>query len=106
MSVPLEVHLALRTDCHNVFRLVGENQRLKTAPRVGHAEQAEVIQIRGQLLIIEFLIQYKGEQAAAAGEITFPEFMPSLLPGSAGGSHATCGWLASHSRTFKLLSWC
>ena len=71
-----EVHLALRTDCRNVFRLVGENQRLKTAPGVGHAEQAEVIQIRGQLLIIEFLIQYKGEQAAAAGEITLPELMP------------------------------
>jgi cystathionine beta-lyase len=33
----------------DLLRLIGQNQRFKAAPRVGHAEQAEVVEILCQL---------------------------------------------------------
>lgn len=64
---------------------------IQNRPRIGHAEEAKIIQIACQLVIIQPFFQHKREQTAAARKVTLPEFMP-LLPGSAGWfTRSTCG---------------
>ena len=70
-----EVDFRIRSDVSDLLRLIGQYQRFKAAPRVGHAEQAEVVEILCQLSVVETLVEHKREQPAAAGKIAFPELM-------------------------------
>ena len=54
-----EIDFSFRTDGGDLFRLVSQNQRFKTAPGIGHAEQAEVVEIRSKLGVGQAFIEDK-----------------------------------------------
>ena len=56
-----EVDFSIRSNVSDLLRLVGENQRLKAAPRLGHTEQAEIVEVLRQFGIIEALAEHKRE---------------------------------------------
>ena len=47
----------IRSDVSDLLRLIGQNQRFKAAPRVGHAEQAEVVEILGHRQHVQLTYQ-------------------------------------------------
>ena len=52
-----------RQDSKAAHRLVRQNERLKSAPRIGHMEQREVIEEIRHLFVGQSLFQHKREQA-------------------------------------------
>ncbi len=58
-----EIYLSGWANAVQLFRLIRQNKRLKSAPRIGHMEQREVIEEIRHLLVGQSLFQHKREQA-------------------------------------------
>ena len=54
-----EIHLSSRADAVQLFRLVRQNERLKSTPRLGHMEQREIIEEIRHLFVGQSLFQHK-----------------------------------------------